>query len=337
MTAHNINILVIGCGRIGRMHIDNLLCAFPNVNIKKIVDSQLDPAWARQRNITLLKKEDLEMALNDDAIHAVLIASSSFEHVKLICKAAQAGKHIFCEKPISFDEKKLQHANNICNENNVKLQVGLNRRFDPDFIRVKQCVETGQIGDIHIIKITNRDPKRPDLDFIPRSGGLFLDFSVHDFDMLRFISNSEITEVFASGANLVDPEIGRLGDIDTCIISVKLANGALCVIDASREAQYGYDQRLEVFGSKGNILARNTQPSCTRLSTTQGVNSEKPYYSFVERYQTAYCNQFAAFFDAIINDTETAVSASDMKKAIIAARCAKKSFETNTPISTKGE
>ena len=330
--AEKITLLVIGCGRIGKMHVENIHRDFSEVNIVAIIDDHLDPAWAQSFDTSALPKAALANALQDDTIHAVLIAASSSDHVNLITMAANAGKHIFCEKPISFNTDQLDEVDSLIQQKNLKLQVGLNRRFDPEFVRVKSIVDNGIIGDIHIIKITNRDPLRPDLNFIPRSGGLFLDFNVHDFDMLRFISGAEITEVYALGANLIDPEIGKLGDIDTAIISVKLSNGALATIDCSRETHYGYDQRLEVFGSKGNVAAHNTQPTQTQLLTETGLHQDKPHWSFVERYAKAYRLQFAEFFAAVANDQPAPVSISDMKKAVLAAIAAQKSFDTHQPV-----
>jgi len=311
-----IKLLVIGCGRIGKMHINNIINYFPDVDVAGIIDERLDRSWVEQRHIPLHRKSEQATLLADESIDAVLIAASSASHVELIKAAANAGKHIFCEKPVTFDAPQLDDIAAIVKNNAVKLQIGLNRRFDREFLRVKEVVDSGQIGKMQIIKITNRDPKRPDLAFIPRSGGLFFDFNVHDFDMARFISGAEVDEVYASGANLIDPEIGKLGDIDTAIISMKLSNGAHCIIDCSRETHYGYDQRLEVFGSKGNILARNTQPSYTQLASADGVETDKPYYSYVERYADAYQQQFSAFFAAIAQNKPISVSAHDMKQAI---------------------
>ena len=327
-----LHLAVIGCGRIGKMHVDKLLTGFPHVTVKAIVDSQLDRSWAQSRNIPLFNKQQLDKVLADDAIQAVIIAASSSDHVELIKQAAQAGKHIYCEKPIAFTPEDIQMAIDAVNQAGVKLQVGYNRRFDADFLKVKRAVATGKIGQPHIIKITNRDPKRPDLDFILRSGGLFLDFNVHDFDMARFITDSEVKNVYAMGANLVDPKIGECGDIDTAVISLTMKNAAMCVIDVSREALYDYDQRLEVFGNKGCIAAENTTPTRTILATNAGVISEKPHYSFVERFKDAYLKQFEAFFAAVLQDKPVLVSDDDALKAITIALAAKQSYQTNKPV-----
>ena len=328
-----INLAVIGCGRIGKMHVDNIICDFPNVAIKAIVDDNVDPDWIQHHKLKAYAKNELDQVLSTPEINTVLIAASSQEHLNLIKKAAQYGKHIFCEKPIAFTPEEVQEAIDVVEKAGVKLQVGFNRRFDPEFKQVKKTLVEGKIGKPHIIKVTNRDPKRPDLNFIPRSGGLFLDFNVHDFDMIRYLTNDEVDEIFAMGVSLVDPKIAELNDVDTAIITVKMKQGTICIIDVSREALYGYDQRLEVFASEGCIMAPNISDTNTELATEQGVKKEKPLYSFVERYAQAYRDQFREFFDYIQSDNKPSpVDANDAKKAVGMAIAAKESMEKNRPI-----
>jgi len=218
-----LTLAVIGCGRIGKMHVDNVLQDFPAVTIKAVVDSTLDHAWAKERHIQhVYAKEEINQVLQDKAIDAVIIAASSSAHVDLIKKSAAAGKHIFCEKPIAFTTEDIQQAIDAVQQAGVTMQVGFNRRFDPEFMRVKEVVAAGGVGQPHLIKITNRDPKRPDIKFIPRSGGLFLDFNVHDFDMARYVTDSEVMEVYAMAAVLVDPKIAELNALSLAfpIVSV---------------------------------------------------------------------------------------------------------------------
>lgn len=329
-----LTLAIIGCGRIGKMHVENILKNFPAVTIKAVVDSEINQAWTKERNIQhVYSKEEIDKVLQDKEIEAVLIAASSSEHVTLIKKAAAAGKHIFCEKPIAFTPDNIQQAIDAVQQAGVKLQVGFNRRFDPEFSRVKEVVASGAIGKPHVIKITNRDPKRPDTKFIPRSGGLFLDFNVHDFDAARFVTDSEVLEVFAMAAVLVDPKIGELNDVDTAIITLKMESGAYCIIDSSREALYGYDQRLEVFAAEGNIIANNITHTRTRLATADGIVREKPLYSFVERYADAYRLQLGAFFKALELNQPTAVDAQDAKCAVAIAVAANKSIQSNRPVT----
>jgi len=321
-----ITIAVIGTGRIGKMHTENIIQFFPDVTVKAVVNPIPQKEWASKLAIPIVTT-DCDVVFDDPQIKAVIIATSSNAHVDLIKRAAAAGKHIFCEKPVAFEPEKIKASCDATNKANVVLQVGYNRRFDPDFLSLKNAVQAGEIGRPHIIRITNRDPKRPDLNFIPRSGGLFLDFSVHDFDMARFLTGSEIDSVYATGAALVDPEIANLGDIDTAVITLKLKNGTLCVIDCSRETHYGYDQRVEVFGSKGSLQVENLRPTTTHLTNAQGKLAPPPLYSFVERYKEAYINQFKEFFQCIDEQRQSCVTGYDAMQAVSVALAAKRSFE----------
>ncbi|MDF1760251.1 MAG: Gfo/Idh/MocA family oxidoreductase [Coxiellaceae bacterium] len=332
-----LKIAVIGCGRIGKMHVDIIKKHFGFVNITSVVDDQLQPDWAQARDIIHYHKAQLPELLAANNHDAFIIAASSAEHAHLIMQLAPLGKPLFCEKPISFDLSVLKELDQVTTAYNVPVQVGLNRRFDPDFAELKKRVEQGAVGDVHLIKVTNRDPKRPDLSFITRSGGLFLDFNVHDFDMLRYITGSEIESVYAMGANLIDPAIGELGDIDSAMINIQMANGALAMIDSSRETHYGYDQRVEVFGSKGNLLAGNRSETSTQLTTVEGVVSEKPYYSFVERYADAYRQQFVAFFDMVQQGGQTPVGLKDISRAVSAALAAKHSHNSRRCVAVSAD
>lgn len=322
---------LLGAGRIGKMHAENIISSVPNAFLKAVADPKLDEDWAKNMDIPVRSRE-LDTLLSDPEIEAVVIATSSSLHVEMIKKVAAAGKHIFCEKPIAFKPELITEAIAAVRAAGVKLQVGFNRRFDPDFMKVQDAVESGRIGTTHIIKLTNRDPLRPSLDFIPNSGGLFMDFSIHDFDTVRYISHSEVEEIYATGAVLVDPKIGELGDIDTAMITIKLVNGSLCHIDLSRETHYGYDQQLEVFGSKGSVRARNTTPTNTMLTTANGVFTDKPHHSFVERYQEAFVNEMQTFFDCVEKNINPPVSGEDALAAVNMALAAQKSFEQNKPV-----
>lgn len=322
---------LIGAGRIGKMHAENIISHVPNAFLKAVVDVNLDKNWAANAGITVSTRE-INVILNDPEIEAVVIASPSSTHVSMIKLAAQAGKQIFCEKPIALTPESIKEAISSVKKAGVKLQVGFNRRFDPDFMKVHKMVQAGEVGTIHIIKVTNRDPMRPRLDFIPSSGGLFIDFSIHDFDTLRFISGSEVDEIFATGTVLVDPEIKKLGDIDTALITLRLTNGALCHIDLSRETKYGYDQQLEVFGTKGSALVRNTTPTNAMLTTQNGVFTDKPHYSFVERYKEAYIIELQEFFKCVQNNKKPTVTGDDALAAIKIAQAAGRSFKQNEPV-----
>jgi myo-inositol 2-dehydrogenase/D-chiro-inositol 1-dehydrogenase len=322
---------IIGAGRIGKLHADNLLSRVDGARLKAITDPFLDEDWAASRNIPLTGK-DHRILLDDPEIDAILIGSPSAEHAPQMIECAEAGKHIFCEKPIALDPEIIRNALAEVDKSGVKLQVGFNRRFDPNFAAVQQQVVSGVLGDPHIIRITSRDPAPPPAEYVAGSGGMFLDMTIHDFDMARFLSSSEVTEVHAYGAVLVDPEIGKAGDIDTAVISLKFANGALGIIENSRKAVYGYDQRVEVFGAKGTAMADNNTPTSMIVLNESGTIRDKPLYFFLERYKTAFVSEMQAFVDAIREDKPTLVSGKDGLVPVLIAMAAKESLKTGKPV-----
>jgi len=322
---------IIGAGRIGKLHADNLLSRVDGARLKAITDPFLDEDWAASRNIPLTGK-DHRILLDDPEIDAILIGSPSAEHAPQMIECAEAGKHIFCEKPIALDPEIIRNALAEVDKSGVKLQVGFNRRFDPNFAAVQQQVASGALGDPHIIRITSRDPAPPPAEYVAGSGGMFLDMTIHDFDMARFLSSSEVTEVHAYGAVLVDPEIGKAGDIDTAVISLKFANGALGIIENSRKAVYGYDQRVEVFGAKGTAMADNNTPTSMIVLNESGTIRDKPLYFFLERYKTAFVAEMQAFVDAIREDKPTLVSGKDGLVPVLIAMAAKESLKTGKPV-----
>jgi myo-inositol 2-dehydrogenase/D-chiro-inositol 1-dehydrogenase len=322
---------IIGAGRIGKLHADNLLSRVDGARLKAITDPFLDEDWAASRNIPLTGK-DHRILLDDPEIDAILIGSPSAEHAPQMIECAEAGKHIFCEKPIALDPEIIRNALAEVDKSGVKLQVGFNRRFDPNFSAVQHQVASGALGDPHIIRITSRDPAPPPAEYVAGSGGMFLDMTIHDFDMARFLSSSEVTEVHAYGAVLVDPEIGKAGDIDTAVISLKFANGALGIIENSRKAVYGYDQRVEVFGAKGTAMADNNTPTSMIVLNESGTIRDKPLYFFLERYKTAFVAEMQAFVDAIREDKPTLVSGKDGLVPVLIAMAAKESLKTGKPV-----
>jgi len=250
----------------------------------------------------------------------------------MIIAAAAAKKHIFCEKPIDLDIPKVKTALEAVKKAGVKLQIGFNRRFDHNFARIRQYTLDGEIGNVQIVRISSRDPAPPPPAYVAVSGGIFIDMMIHDFDMARFQAGSGITEVYASGAVLVDPEIGKAGDVDTAIVSLKFANGAIGVIDNSRKAVYGYDQRVEVFGSKGAASAENDTPNTVKLSNEKSVSGEKPLYFFLERYKQAFIDEMVSFIDAVQNNKPVAVSGEDGLENMYAALAAGKSLKEGRPV-----
>lgn len=328
-----IKLGIIGAGRIGKLHAENIVKNFVNVDVKAIADIFADSIkdWAENLGIQNIYTDYKEI-LNDPEIEAVLVCSSTDTHTLISIEAAQAGKHIFCEKPIDVDPEQIQGVLDAVEKGRVKFQVGFNRRFDHNFRAVRELVNQGKIGDVHIVKVTSRDPEPPPLDYIKVSGGMFMDMTIHDFDMVRFLTGSEVVEVYANVAVLVDPAIGEAGDVDTALITLKFANGAVGMIDNSRKAAYGYDQRVEVFGSKGCITVENDTPSSAVLSTAEGVLSDKPKYFFLERYKDSFVAEMQEFFDSIRNDRQPSVSSIDGFKSVLIALAAQKSVKEGRPI-----
>lgn len=326
--SRKLRIGVIGAGRIGKLHSNNLATRVPNAELAAISDVYEPAAKELAEKLGVPNYyNDYHKILEDPTIDAVFICSSTDTHSPISIEAAKAGKHIFCEKPIDHDLDKIKAVLEEVKKAGVKYQVGFNRRFDRNFKHVHEVVQSGGIGDVQIVKVTSRDPEAPPLSYVKVSGGIFVDMTIHDFDMVRYLSGSEVEEVSAVGACLVNPEIGQAGDVDTCIITLKFANGALGVIDNSRQAVYGYDQRIEVFGSKGCITADNETPNNTTLYTADGVQKEKPLWFFLERYNDAFIAEENSFVDACLNGTDTAVGAFDGLQPVLIAIAAKESCE----------
>lgn len=330
-TANSICVGLIGAGRIGKLHAENIIRHIPQLSLKAIADINLDTSWVNTLPVAVTGDE-VQCIFNDPTIDAVLICSPAPSHLPLIIQAAQAGKHIFCEKPIALDIAAIQQALAAVEQAQVILQVGFNRRFDPNFAKVKRVVQEGGIGEPHIIHITSRDPEPPPHDYIASSGGIFLDMSIHDFDMARYLVGSEITEVYATGSALIDPTIAQQGDVDTVVIQLTFANGALGVIDNSRQAVYGYDQRVEVFGSQGKMLAQNVSATQTELSTADAVTGEKPMHFFLDRYQASYLAELRSFCHSIRHKQPAAVDGRDGLIAVIIGHAAKQSYQSHQPI-----
>lgn len=329
-----IQIGIIGAGRIGKVHAESITRFVKGAEVKAIADPYLTEetkAWANAMGIAEAYG-DYHKILADPAIDIVLICSSTDTHSQISLEAIAAGKHVFCEKPIDHDVEKIKAVIAALKGSKVKYQVGFNRRFDHNFMAAREAVKSGKIGDLNILKITSRDPGAPPVSYIKVSGGIFLDMTIHDFDMVRFMSGAEVEEVYAIGGVLVDPAIGEAGDIDTAIITMKLSNGALAVIDNCRRATYGYDQRVEAFGSLGQVAIGNDTDSTAVISNGEGVTAEKPKLFFLERYMQAYVAEVSAFIDAVVNDKEVAVSAEDGLKPVLIGLAAKKSLAENRPV-----
>lgn len=332
--SNKFTVGLIGAGRIGRIHIENLVHHIPNVDLKSILDIQINKEltqWVDNLGISTLTN-DPSVIFQDPEIDAVVIASSTDTHVKFIQAAAKAEKHVFCEKPIDTEIERIEETIAIVKQNNVQLMVGFNRRFDPNFKRVYKAVKSGEIGEPHIIKITSRDPSPPPIEYIKVSGGIFLDMTIHDWDMARYLANSEVDEVYANGAVLVDSEIGEAGDIDTAVAVLKFKNGAMGVIDNSRQAVYGYDQRVEVFGSNGCVIANNQPSNTVRIYNNDSIQKDKIPHFFLERYKESYRKELQYFFSCLENHQKPKPNGNDGLQSILIAKAAQKSFEEKCPI-----
>lgn len=328
-----IKVGIIGAGRIGKVHAETIRSNGGFVEIKAVSDLFADRVrpWAEGIGIMNVYS-DSRRIIEDKEIDAVLICSSTDTHSQLIIEAAKAGKHIFCEKPIDLTTERIYEALEAVEKAGVKLQIGFQRRFDRSFKKAQEQIRGGKIGEPQILKITSRDPGPPPIDYIKVSGGIFLDMMIHDFDMARFLMGSEVTEVYATGAVLVDPAIGEAGDIDTAIVTLKFENGALGVIDNSRKASYGYDQRVELFGSLGSISVSNDLLTNTIISNADGVTGDKPMNFFMDRYARAYEEEIKAFCESILHDKETPVTGIDGLKPVIIGLAAKRSLAEGKPI-----
>ena len=325
---------IIGAGRIGKVHIKNISMFVPELEIKTVVDpfmNEQTEAYVKKYGVTNVTK-NADDILNDKEIEAVIICSSTDTHSKYIIEAAHAGKHIFCEKPVDYDLAKVHQAINAAKEAGVKLQIGFCRRFDHNHKGVYDVVRSGRIGDVHMVKISSRDPEPPCIDYVKVSGGIFYDMMIHDFDMARFLVGSEVTEVHAVGAVLIDPAIGEAGDVDTAVVTLKFENGAIATIDNSKKAVYGYDQRVEVFGSKGCARNENDVPNTVVVSDAQCTSSQNTYSIMWDRYTGAFVSEMQAFADAVLNDKETPVTGMDGLYPVLMAAAATKSLKEGRPV-----
>ena len=328
-----IKVGIIGAGRIGRVHITSITTRVPDAVIKTVADPFLNDetaAWAKSMGVEHTTKDYKEI-INDPEISAVLICSSTDTHSPISVEAIKAGKHVFCEKPIDHDIAKIKEVIDALEGTNLKYQVGFNRRFDHNFESLQQAVAAGKVGKPEIIKITSRDPEPPSIDYVKVSGGIFLDMTVHDFDMARFIGG-EVEEVYANATVMVDKAIGEAGDVDTALVALKFKSGAIGVIDNCRQACYGYDQRLEVFGSGGQASAANDTPTNVSYINENGKVTDKPLYFFLERYMQSFTDEMTEFINAVQNDVPTKTTVNDGLEALRLGLAAKLSVKEHRPV-----
>lgn len=329
-----VRIGVIGAGRIGRLHAANLAFQTEKAQLAAVmdVDQRLAEEVGRDCRAASVCFDHREI-MEDKNIDAVYICSPTPTHCRLIIEAAAAGKQIFCEKPIDLDTTEIDRALEAVEKAGVKLFVGFNRRFDPNFQKARDLVREGGIGRVHLVRITSRDPVPPPLDYVKVSGGLFLDMTIHDFDMCRFLAGEEVREIYAQGTALIDPKVAEWGDVDTAVTLLTYDSGAYCVIDNSRQAVYGYDQRVEAFGSEGCVVVDNRTPHSAKIYNDRGVTGAKPLYFFIERYTEAYIEESRRFVDCVLKDTPPPVSGLDGKISVLMGLAAGQSMKEHRPVS----
>jgi myo-inositol 2-dehydrogenase/D-chiro-inositol 1-dehydrogenase len=285
---------VIGVGRIGSLHA-RLLHQHPDAEVVSIADVDLQRAsdFAEELGVDHVTDDPAVLIAQD--LDAVVIASSTDTHASLICEAARAGRHIFCEKPVDLTVDRIHEALAEVEKAGVMLQIGFNRRFDRDFRQVRDRITSGQVGETHMLRITSRDPSPPPVSYVRVSGGLFLDMMIHDFDMARFLVGDEVDEIYATGASLVDPAIGEAGDVDTAVVVMRFRNGTFCTIDNSRRAVYGYDQRAEVLGDRGCALTSAEHLNSGHFWDESAEKRDTSPDFFIKRYMDAYQAELDAF------------------------------------------
>lgn len=328
-----LKVGIVGAGRIGNVHAQSITYHIPEAEVAMVTDVRVEAAQAlaEKYGIPAFSADYMDI-VNNPEIDAVLVCSPTPTHADIAIASMRAGKHVFCEKPVDLTIEKIQKTAQVAKETGVKLQIGFNRRFDHNHGRVQQLAAEGALGNVELVKITSRDPEPPSPEYAASSGGLYIDMMIHDFDMAMFLAGCDVKEVYAMGTSLVDPRIGEAGDVDTAIVTLTFENGALGVIDNSRRAAYGYDQRVEVFGSLGMAAGENDGDTTVRLSTAAGVVSDKPQFFFLERYMASFIAEMKQFIAAIVNDTEVPVGIHAGLMSVVLAKAAKKSLDEHRPV-----
>jgi myo-inositol 2-dehydrogenase / D-chiro-inositol 1-dehydrogenase len=333
MPAHPLKMGLIGAGRIGRLHAEHLTSRITSADLVMVADAFEEVARETAERYGIpLAAQDYRAVLDRPDIQAVVICSSTSTHAQIIEEAARAGKHIFCEKPVALDLPSIDRALNAVKRAGVKLQIGFNRRFDANYRRVRQAVEKGEIGQPLVIHVISRDPAPPPVEYIRASGGIFLDMTIHDFDMARFLIGSEVEEIFVLASAMSNPVIAAAGDSDNTVVMLQFTNGVIGTISNSRHAVYGYDQRVELLGSAGAISIGNDYPNTAIISDARSVRRDLPLYFFVERYAESFVSEMAAFVDAVLQDTPVPVTGYDGRVPVVMALAARKSLIEHRPV-----
>lgn len=329
-----LKIGIVGLGRMGQEHLQVISEHISNAKVKAVCDINFNESAKNliKKYSIREKYTDYKEMLKDPLLDLIYVCTPIDYLTKISIECIKANKHTFCEENLSKNPQDIKELLSVLKNNSSKFFVALNKRFDNNFNSVRDTVKQGKIGEAQIIKITSRDPDFPSLEYLKNSGGLFFDMTVDDFDMLRYLTGSEIEEVYAMGGILIDPTINEFNDIDTATLNVRLSNGVLCVIDNSRRAVYGYDQRIEVHGSLGMVTTSNELQSKAKIYTGYGVIEEKPQYLIIERYRQAYIKESEHFISCILEDKIPQTSCNDSLEALYAAQAAMKSLLENRPV-----
>lgn len=330
--SESLKIGIVGMGRMGKIHLENLCTKIGGVEVIAVINPSQKGLDFAQKYTIPLTTTNVDVIFNHPEIDAVVICSPTDTHSDYVNRAALAGKAIFCEKPLDLSLEKALNTLQIVKEAKVPLMMAFNQRLDPTFEEVKNKIAEGKVGQIHTIHIISRDPSPPPISFIKHSGGLFMDMTIHDFDMARHLVGKEVLEVFAKGYNLLDPEIGEAGDIDTGIILLTFENNITVTIENSRKAVYGYDQRIEVFGSMGMIKADNPLKSTTEFSDESGTHLPRNLDFFMDRYLVSYQREMEVFIKALKNKTPMPITGDDALLAMKVAIAANISVRENRPV-----
>jgi myo-inositol 2-dehydrogenase / D-chiro-inositol 1-dehydrogenase len=329
-----LRIGVIGVGRIGRMHAELIARQVPGAALDAVYDPHEPSARGVAADLGVPAAASASEIFSSD-VDAVAICSSSDTHVELLLAAAEAGKAVFCEKPVSLELAELDRGLDAVQDAGVPFQIGFNRRFDPGHASVREAVRSGAIGEPHLVRISSRDPAPPPLEYVKTSGGIFLDMTIHDFDMARFVTGSEVVEVFARGAVRVESWFADAGDVDTALVTLVHENECLTAIDNSRRAAYGYDQRVEVFGAGGMAVSHNPPAHTGAVLTAEGERRPPNPYFFLERYLPSYVREWQAFVEAVRSGTTPPASIDDARAPLVIGLAALRSLHEGRPVRTE--
>lgn len=330
-----VQIALMGMGRIGKIHFQNIQQNFSKARIAAVADPMLNESEFKQENAGIFFSPNPVDIFELPDIDAVLICTPTSSHAALIEMAIRNGKHVFCEKPMDLSLERTLELSDLAKDSGLKLMLGFNRRYDPDFLLAKQSVDAGRIGEVQIVKITSRDPGLPPIDYISNSGGLFMDMAIHDFDMARYIMQKKVVEVFAKGMVVIDKAVQDAGDIDTALTTLIFEDGTYAVIDNSRKAIYGYDQRIEIFGSKGMIKVENNLHHQNIIYDADGIHKALPLDFFMDRYAKSYLKEMEMFIDSLVHGKSVPSGAEDGLQATLIAFAANRSLQSGQPVKVE--